>query len=790
MGNVITPTQLPVTITNNFNQAQLLSALQQNFAAIVAGLQATQGYCNNSVAPAINLSGVANTEILGSQIAGFSRPSTAYTEEGVLTQTHIPRYEQIDTNDFLYGLLIEEGTTNLLTANQSSVETSLDPGYAPNGTGTVARDTAQFWEGTASIKVVSQAAIYSGSWLKNGTGGSWAVTAGQYYTASAYLRGNAGGEPIGLSMYANDGTYLGGNAITLTTGWQRISITAQIPTGEAGIYLLCFSNDANSHTWWIDGIQIEQKAYATSWITGASSRAAETMIIPSAGIWTPGSWTVEMKYKPICNPVSGTFRVLFRLWINSSNYLGFCVNQSGNLYGEAMSGGNYYAIMSTTPLSTNTTYEIMLSGNGSTLTLCNSGVQIGSASYSEPVGTLPAYLNVGTEYNYTYPCDGIIDDLRISNVAHTITDHQNYISSNAPHPVDANTTLLMEFDQTLRQTSVQRLTNVQGAFVVADALTTNNPSTATHIVPTGWTTAEATIMQAMSELPATGGSVTLLDGTFWIDDSLQTQSFVTVVGQGSSTVIKLKAGIAAQMLTYANAAGNTSVAISNLLIDGNYANQSPYSQSYGAYFQSSGVSSVTITGCTIQNIMGESVALGSGTGMLLSGDIAAIVTNNIIQNNFGGGISANTSNSITISNNTITNNDYGVYIGGATTGGVTVSSNQITLNASDGVYVDATSNHNSIQGNTISGNYLSGISLGYLGSNGASYNNIQGNTIRSNGHQTYGIVVASPYSLDNLITSNDCYTGGTTAGIKDSGTSTNFGAGNRVNSGAWSTTPS
>jgi hypothetical protein len=45
-------------------------------------------------------------------------------------------------------------------------------------------------------------------------------------------------------------------------------------------------------------VQVEQKAYATSWQVGGTARVAETCTIPTAGVLASGQGTVEMWVRP------------------------------------------------------------------------------------------------------------------------------------------------------------------------------------------------------------------------------------------------------------------------------------------------------------------------------------------------------------------------------------------------------------------------------------------------------------------------------------------------------------
>jgi parallel beta-helix repeat protein len=295
-------------------------------------------------------------------------------------------------------------------------------------------------------------------------------------------------------------------------------------------------------------------------------------------------------------------------------------------------------------------------------------------------------------------------------------------------------------------------------------------------VPTGWTTAEATIMQAMSELPATGGSIVLLDGTCWVDNAIvMFLSNVTLSGQGSSTIVKLKPGVAENIIQDQSAV--TGITISKLVIDCN--NTTYLIRGILFYYAvAPTINDVTVQNCT--NYQGIYTASSNTT-----------ITNCTAQNNGADGIVVGANNCI-ITNNIVQNNGIGILV---YAGNNTISNNQVNNNQLDGISLDAyAASHNTVSGNNCTGN---GTQTNDTYSNivvyNGSYNNIQGNTCRKgtgSNLPAYGIQINNANCTSNLINNNDCYTGGATAGIANSGTTTNFGAGNRVNSGAWSLVPS
>jgi parallel beta-helix repeat protein len=147
-------------------------------------------------------------------------------------------------------------------------------------------------------------------------------------------------------------------------------------------------------------------------------------------------------------------------------------------------------------------------------------------------------------------------------------------------------------------------------------------------------------------------------------------------------------------------------------------------------------------------------------------------------------------------------NAIGCFANGNTAGsGITLEdSNKCTIanykcknNKDDGILLMINCNDNTISGNDAEGNnqensYASNIRL----TNACSNNNIQGNTCRKGEgsiNPKYGIRIEDSTCEKNLVTNNDCYQSGVTAGISNAGTNTSFGAGNRNNDGTWSATP-
>ena len=166
-----------------------------------------------------------------------------------------------DAGCFGQAVQVEEGTTNLLTANQSSVETNLIGFNVYNANDTITRDTTEKWQGLASIKCVT-ISTSTGYWL------TFSAVNGLTYTFSAYVKPTTIGNIYTTMDGACASTYLY-NYDLPTDKWTRIMCTVTA-TSTGTIYI--FIRSTTALTWYTDGLQIEQKDHATSWVLGGTTR--------------------------------------------------------------------------------------------------------------------------------------------------------------------------------------------------------------------------------------------------------------------------------------------------------------------------------------------------------------------------------------------------------------------------------------------------------------------------------------------------------------------------------------
>lgn len=251
------------------------------------------------------------------------------------------------------------------------------------------------------------------------------------------------------------------------------------------------------------------------------------------------------------------------------------------------------------------------------------------------------------------------------------------------------------------------------------------------------------IIQALNDLPATGGEVVILDGTYNITASINIpKDNVSLRGNGNATTLKrmynstnTDSGPTARGLITLN--GKSGCKIQGLQIDGNKATYTA-SHNFGIYLYSSSDNTVTDNTCN-----------NSSYGILLySSSNNNTITGNTCNNNSNNGIRLeSSSNNNTITGNTCNSNNYGIYLYSSSNN--TVTSNTCNNNAT-GIHLSLSSNNNTVTGNTCNNN-ATGIYLSL-----SSNNTVTGNTCNNNNN--YGIYLSSSNN-NNTITGNTCIRG-------------------------------
>lgn len=324
------------------------------------------------------------------------------------------------------------------------------------------------------------------------------------------------------------------------------------------------------------------------------------------------------------------------------------------------------------------------------------------------------------------------------------------------------------------------------------------------------------IQAAIDALPAAGGCVQLLDGTYNIEVLLTLDSNQTLRGCGRNTILTTSAAD----LTFLAAVGGsgtekTGIVIEDLQIDGASA------ADHGIYFE-------YVDYSFIQNVYLRRHRYSKGgfdeSAVYLHNSDSNRIANNVCRDNLWLGIVISSSNSNTITGNICRGNvTHGICLassddntvsenicqgGGVDSSGIllisgddnTISGNICQGNGHHGIHLDSSDNNtvcgNTCQGNDKNGIYLTGSDNNTIVGNtcignsqetdnayadiyldGAStYNNIQCNTCRAGAETNkpnYGIDISADTCVGNLVQNNDLYDDGFgTAPFNDVGTGT------------------
>lgn len=350
------------------------------------------------------------------------------------------------------------------------------------------------------------------------------------------------------------------------------------------------------------------------------------------------------------------------------------------------------------------------------------------------------------------------------------------------------------------------------ATIIVAASDSKDTTRADFVVPAGSTSAQTVINAAIGTLPATGGKVVLLEGTYIVDGPINVPSNVTLAGQGPETVIKVKDALNAAINVVQNADqtnGNTKIVLKDFAIDGNKANNTTGS-SYGVFLTkttNSLIDGLLTINCGMTGIMLEESSYNTlikifsltnnGSGIqLFNGSTHNFIGNGFYQGNFFSGIYLNESLNIVLGNSCCNNNQYGICIissynlvagnicsenlyHGIALSGATENilfGNICKRNNQHGLYFYQSSN------NLITGNFCSENSQASNASydnifldNFCNFNNIQNNTCRIGAvinRPRYGIYISLSNCNKNIIFNNDLLDSGITGNLNNAGTNT------------------
>ena len=395
----------------------------------------------------------------------FTRDSIAYKSDGSQVAVNVPRFEQ---GKFGQAVMVEEGTTNAIphSSDGKFVYTNV---WDRNGY------TNDIVEWITDSSVPSPALHVKRITPYPANGGSAYVTfenllvgsvvPGQKYTISLWFKGNKQSSSIVARIrivFHDSNNQLIGKTVTLpisfTDNWQRYVFTVTAPDGAYKIQYFQVGletiNLNDTYEFYIAGLQLEQKEYATSWTDG--TRAAETLTIPTAGVLNPQEGTVEFWVyvndiikRQLGGSANGIVIHIPRLGGSSGIYLfhrgdspvwEFRTHADDNTYTSKAVSNSY------TP---NGWHFFALRWSLDRADLFIDGVLRGTISNPKLPSGFYDIAYVGYGGGGGFYSNTLIDDLRISSRARTDEEIAAAYASGQPLPVDEWTTYLLRFSGAL-----------------------------------------------------------------------------------------------------------------------------------------------------------------------------------------------------------------------------------------------------------------------------------------------------------------------------------------------------
>jgi hypothetical protein len=407
----------------------------------------------------------------------FSRNSTAFNE-GMLVLPNNARYVPAKAG-MGNGVLIEEPTYNMLqTVGADPLFKTLNGwnfGYSGNATASIIQDsgsitngyvlkyvdtdgsTSDTWDGVSTndfgdftgTDYVTFTIRYRVTGLTTGSVGIWSHWSGFNNTTNAKTNDVSGDANLEINPVNDTGW------VTKTFTWQTPSSTTYPNTYWKKYMRLGMTKTNVGATLYVDYVQAEKKSYATSFTD--TTRLGDTLGIQSSYI-SSTEGTIEFSFIPKQSmgtaPTSADSYVDFCWGVPDGTTVGtgFQLRRkhSATPFYQAEWYGTFgVAGISSTgvTLTANQQAKVSFRWKSGDIALFINGVKIGQSTsttlFSQPVETV-AYL--GRRVNNNDYGNAIYYDVRISNIARTDTELQANGVLTTPLPIDANTTLKLDFN--------------------------------------------------------------------------------------------------------------------------------------------------------------------------------------------------------------------------------------------------------------------------------------------------------------------------------------------------------
>jgi hypothetical protein len=388
--------------------------------------------------------------------ASFTRSSTAYNpEDGSQVAVNEPRFV---AGPFpgSRALLVEEGTTNIWAYSDPTIAQIPVKGNVTDAGGVGDRFSNGVYFGDNSVVRHAYRAD--------------ALSPGTLYTLSCYVLMDDGEAPVvGTTTSSGDFTIIiEGNLVTnpasvvaVGDGIYRISgsFTSRDPVVIHNCGIVKYAGQS-ARGFKVSGFQIEAKGYATTLVPTngtAATRSPERPTIPTAGVLNFSEGTIELRFRPtvaFINGLDGYNRIIGHSTAMNTNELEIFKAGSGSSQlhfaisnsAAQWAGGSYKAVQSTTSLVADTWYHIAAAWSVSEgrFSLYINGQKEGEAVLTaDKIPSVIDTLAIGYHPNGTRWANGLIPDLRISDIARSDAEILAAYQSGQPLPVDEWTTYKM-----------------------------------------------------------------------------------------------------------------------------------------------------------------------------------------------------------------------------------------------------------------------------------------------------------------------------------------------------------
>lgn len=355
----------------------------------------------------------------------FTRTGVAYDRNGDSIAANTPRFGMFGEEE---GLLIEEATTNLVTANQSTGTDTLNDttGFQPSRDGILTSTTEQQYIGDRSLKVTTP-----GTQTYEGVGFQGSDTNETYTLSFMVYCPVTAANTMEITISRNG---MGTIRYTFTGigGWDKIVTSFNINEGTGNFTVYIRTKTTQDITFYLDMIQIEEKPYPTNWQLGGTTRNTEGIILPST-VLNKAEGTIECEI--YTNPafITGEGNIFGIGTTNLNNQIGAYYTPTNKITGVTSdNNGDATLTTSDNTFTPNTWVSVAL-------TWKNTGNKVyvtGTATTSTGTVNLPSELANNLFLLANYNGEGIgntlIRTVCISKIQRTYAEIQSRITNNYP----------------------------------------------------------------------------------------------------------------------------------------------------------------------------------------------------------------------------------------------------------------------------------------------------------------------------------------------------------------------